>query len=173
MLIYIVRHAEAHQIGEKGIQCDEDRMLTSRGRRHSQRLGQALGRIGVKPAEIWTSPLPRARETAEELAAGFSPGPAVREFDALAPPGDEEAILERLHRGALTELALVGHEPFLGDLVSRFIHPKGALGIPLSKSSAACLAFEDFEDVQWGRGELTWLLSRQVTKALVEKKRAN
>ena len=168
MHIYLVRHAEAYPAGEQGIVTDRDRFLTPRGRRQAQRVGRALGRLGAVPAEVWTSPLVRARETAELLAAALPGSPPVVDLPALAE-GDEGRVLARLKAAAPADILLTGHAPFMGELLARFATPDGRGSIPMAKASAACL---ELEVVVSGGAELRWLLSRRVIRHLAMQRAA-
>jgi phosphohistidine phosphatase len=103
VLLVIVRHAEAAS-GEP----DELRPLTAAGRDTARVLGQRLADEGLVPDAVLTSPLLRARETAQELArpAGLEAEPDER----LAPGATAETV-----RAAAAErgetVIVVGHQP--------------------------------------------------------------
>src|SRR3954466_7196461 len=91
MNLYLIRHAEAADPAEHAT--DEERPLTDRGRDQAKRLGAALARHEVRPAVVLTSPLVRARQTAEGLLAAWkSKGPALRECPELAPGGRSKRL---------------------------------------------------------------------------------
>src|SRR6188508_3767065 len=101
--LVIVRHAEAAS-GEP----DELRPLTPDGRAVARSLGERLARDGIQPDAILTSPLLRARETAQELArpTGLEPEPDER----LAPGATAEAVRAAAEeRGQI--VVVVGHQP--------------------------------------------------------------
>ena len=101
--LVIVRHAEAAS-GEP----DELRPLTPEGRETARALGQRLAAEGLSPDAVLTSPLLRARETAQELArpAGLEPEPDER----LAPGATAEAVRAAAEaRGQI--VIVVGHQP--------------------------------------------------------------
>jgi phosphohistidine phosphatase len=101
--LVIVRHAEAAS-GEP----DELRPLTAEGRETARALGQQLARDGVRPDVVLTSPLLRARETAEELArpAGLDPEPDERLAPGATADGVRAAVQERGET-----VVVVGHQP--------------------------------------------------------------
>ena len=110
--VYFVRHAKA----EQGAGDDASRHLTSEGRRRFARLVGAIGGR-VRIARILSSPLVRARETAEILAR--STGAAV-EIDARLAAGASSAReLVAMAREATPGTALVGHNPELAEAVTR------------------------------------------------------
>ena len=65
MLLYLIRHAEAEDLGTGGITRDFDRPLTARGRSQSRALAAAFGRLGVVVDTVVASPLVRAYQTAK------------------------------------------------------------------------------------------------------------
>lgn len=132
MIVYLVRHADAVDRGADIP--DANRYLTSKGRELFRKTARTMVRSGASPDAILTSPLVRAVQTAEILAerTRFA-GPCVASA-ALAPgfalPGFR-SILSDLP--PLREVALVGHDPDLTDLLhsllsldDRFRMKKGA-----------------------------------------------
>jgi phosphohistidine phosphatase len=101
--LVIVRHAEAAS-GEP----DELRPLTAAGRDTARVLGKRLADDGLVPDAVLTSPLLRARETAQELArpAGLEPEPDER----LAPGATAEAVRAAAEERGQTVI-VVGHQP--------------------------------------------------------------
>jgi phosphohistidine phosphatase len=101
--LLIVRHAEAAS-GEP----DELRPLTPDGRATARALGERLARSGLQPDAILTSPLLRARETAQELArpTGLEPEPDER----LAPGATPESVRAAAEEHGET-VVVVGHQP--------------------------------------------------------------
>jgi hypothetical protein len=64
MKLYLVRHATASDIATS----DAERELTREGGEEARIVGAALAELGVKPSRVWSSPLVRARQTAEIVA---------------------------------------------------------------------------------------------------------
>jgi phosphohistidine phosphatase len=101
--LVIVRHADAAS-GEP----DELRPLTPEGRVTARALGQRLAEDGIRPDAVLTSPLLRARETAQEIArpAGVEPEPDER----LAPGATAEGVCAAAEERGQT-VVVVGHQP--------------------------------------------------------------
>jgi phosphohistidine phosphatase len=101
--LVIVRHAEA-AAGEP----DELRPLTPEGREAARALGEQLAAEGVRPDAVLSSPLLRARETAQELArpAGLEAEPDER----LAPGATAESVKAAVAERGQT-VVVVGHQP--------------------------------------------------------------
>jgi phosphohistidine phosphatase len=125
--LYLVRHAIA---AERGPDWPDDtrRPLTERGIRRFTAAVDGLRAAGVRIDEICTSPLVRARQTAEILSRRLAGKPAVKTLDALAPGHEPELVLAELARiTRATSVALVGHEPGLGQLAAHLIGSQAPL----------------------------------------------
>jgi len=116
--------------------------------------------LGVTCELALASPLARARETAAVLArAGVAA--AVEEADFLAPGGRIEelrswlASWRRTHRGPL---ALVGHQPSLGDWTEMLVSGEARGNLPLKKAGMAAVELPD-SGSPLGRSRLRWLVS--------------
>ncbi len=114
--IYLVRHAHASDSAD-----DAARKLSDRGHKQMKKLARLLEPSGAfQPAEIWHSPLVRARETAELLKNLLRlDGPLVEHRD-LEPGADPAVIARKLGR-ATKPVAVVGHEPHLSALASLLV----------------------------------------------------
>lgn len=133
------------------------RSLTTRGRKRTRAVLTRAKSLGLQAERLLSSPLARARQTAE-IAVSCGLAPAVVLADALAPAGDPLPLLEDWLSGgaaAPARLLLVGHEPDLGLLASHLIGaPEGA--ITLRKAGLALLRFSAGVS---GRAELRLLLT--------------
>ena len=107
MRLFVVRHAEAAP-GDP----DELRPLTDAGRAAARALGDRLAEHGLDA--VLSSPLLRARETAEAIArpAGLVAEPDER----LAPGADAEAVREAV-AGRGDTVVTVGHQPDCSEIV--------------------------------------------------------
>lgn len=115
MKLYLIRHGIAAEPSEDVK--DEARSLTREGRKKTAKVAKRLDEIGVRFDLILTSPLVRARQTAKILvAAGLCPH--LEESIDLAPGGSIQAWLrwlEQWRQSGGSELAVVGHQPNLGN----------------------------------------------------------
>src|SRR5215510_13898701 len=108
--LYLIRHGIAEARGEAWPD-DAKRLLKA---------ARALARHGVSIDVVLTSPLVRTRQTAEIVAAAFNPRPAVVNVDALAPGGNQASVLTELEKHVRRgRIAIVGHEPGIGELAAR------------------------------------------------------
>jgi phosphohistidine phosphatase len=121
MQLFVVRHAIAEDTADTGL--DADRELTKAGARKFRRNVRGLRALKIRFDRIVTSPWSRARATAKLLAKLTERG---------TPPPVETEWLCRSPRTELFDLlggtpsadsdrcgtAVVGHEPWLGELVA-------------------------------------------------------
>lgn len=165
--LYLVRHAIA---AERGPKYPDDRLrpLTPAGSRKFAESVPGLQQLDVVIDFVLTSPLVRARETAMLLAAGLRPKPAVAEIEALAPGGRPQAIAEAIktHAKKHRRIALVGHEPDIGELAARLL---GARGNVEFKKGGVCLIDTDGATPA-GPGTLRWMLTPRALRALADSK---
>jgi phosphohistidine phosphatase len=119
--LYLIRHAIAAERGEQWPD-DTKRPLTERGIARFKECVVGATRLGVAVDEIFTSPLVRATQTAALLAAGLDGKPPVKTVDTLAPGHSPEEVMAQLARTAKRRrIAIVGHEPQLGELAAHLI----------------------------------------------------
>jgi phosphohistidine phosphatase len=109
--VYLVRHAKAEPL----VTSDAERRLTPEGRRRFERHAQALA-ARMRVSQVVTSPLARARETAEILAR--ESGASVLEDGRLASGACDGEDLLALVRAAPAGAALVGHNPEIAEVVA-------------------------------------------------------
>lgn len=146
--LYLIRHGIAGQHGDYAT--DRERPLTEEGKHKTRQVADRLSSLDLKFDLILTSPLVRAKQTADILQeVGLSK--RLEEAAYLAPGGDLQAWLNWLEdwKESAKSLALVGHEPDLsawaetliwGSAQSKLILKKaGAIGLtlPLSGSPIA------------------------------------
>lgn len=102
-------------------------------------VARGLAAAGVEFDEILTSPLTRARQTADLLAKAYARPPRVTTFGALAVGGPPDAVISGLAAFSGREsLALVGHEPALGELAAALVGASQA--IPFKKGGVCCVS---------------------------------
>jgi phosphohistidine phosphatase len=162
MELYLIRHGIAAERGEE-YPDDSKRPLTSKGIASLRREAKSLNALGVTFDQIITSPLVRTRQTADILAEALQGKPPVATSDALAPAGTPAAVIQELTKHARkARVALVGHEPNLGELAARLIGAKRPLEF---KKGAICRM--DFEVLPpKGVGQLRWLLPPKVLRKI-------
>ncbi len=160
--LYLVRHAIAAVRGDKWPD-DSKRPLTHKGMARMRLAIRGLDALAVKPALVLTSPLVRAHQTAELLVDGLDSVPDLEVTDALAPGRPPSEVAEELGAYArLREIALVGHEPGIGELAAWLI---GAREPMTFKKGGACRI--DVASLPPGRtGRLIWFATPRMLRAL-------
>lgn len=160
MQLVIVRHAIAMDRGKFSEMEDDDRRrpLTDKGRDRMDRGAQGLASLVPEVDLLATSPLTRARQTAEILERHLQVGESVV-IDALVPEASPGALLDWLE-DLDTEperVAVVGHEPHLSTLVSFLLTGDAAgLDVKIKKGSAIFLTLSD--DLRPGLARLEWAI---------------
>jgi len=160
--LYLIRHGLAEERGEKWPD-DTKRPLTEQGIARLKKQARGLKRMGVTIDLVLTSPLVRARQTAEIIAAGLAPAPHITVTDALSPDGTHHAVVADLEKHARKgRIALVGHEPGIGELAARLIGARQSLEF---KKGAICRV--DFEELPpSGAGKLQWFLTPRILRSI-------
>ena len=157
MDLYLIRHADAQPLGEGGIRDDAARPLTPVGHAQCGPLAAALQRCGVRLGVVVSSPLLRARQTAEGLLRHWSePAPALELCDALAPGGKRRKLTRFVQELGHESVALVGHMPDLAEYAAWLVGSKKAR-LNLAKAGAARVEFDGTPEK--GAGVLTWLIT--------------
>ncbi len=156
MRLLVVRHGIAAP-RESFDGPDAARPLTDAGRTRMERGARGIARLVPELECIWTSPLVRARQTAQILAAAYAGKPALGEAAWLRPGADLRELAARLGSEAHREsVAIVGHEPDLSIAVSWLAAGVDGSFAPLGKGGAALLDLPGRIDA--ARATLLWLL---------------
>ena len=165
MELYILRHGDAVDRVTGGYARDEERPLTEQGREEARLAGRALAALGVRPDLLLTSPLVRARQTAELAAEALRPRRGPLESAALAPGGQPAEVLAALREaGGARAALLVGHMPDLGELVGWLVWGQPDLAVPLRTGGVCRVDLPD--QPAPGTGDLRWLLPPRLLRRL-------
>jgi phosphohistidine phosphatase len=157
MDIYVIRHADAVALGENNVNADADRPLTEVGKGQAKAVATGLQRKGVALQLILTSPLLRARQTAEGILQAWSGAPPeVQVCDQLTPGSRPRKLAKVLKQFKREPVALIGHEPDLSAWAAWVIGGKKAQ-LALAKAGVAHLTCPDGPGK--GAGTLVQLLT--------------
>lgn len=136
MKLYLIRHAiaEPRQSGRP----DATRALTPEGRERFARSVKGMKKLGITFDVLWYSPLIRAAETATFLEPLLKPKKARAQETPLLAKSPTRALLDLLEG---EEVGLVGHQPWLGELLGWLCFGDPARGehVPLKKGAVALL----------------------------------
>lgn len=169
MHLLIIRHAiaEDREVFAQTGKEDELRPLTAKGRERMKRAAMGLERI-ARIDLLAHSPLVRAVQTAEILDTVF-PSAEMVEIPELGPGQGPEQVAHWL--GFVSReatVALVGHEPDLGELVSWLTTGATRSYIHLKKGGAVLLECADRPGP--GTASLIWALGPRQLRLLASTK---
>lgn len=164
--LLVVRHAIAEDAAEwaRAHPDDAGRPLTSEGKKKMKRVADALRALVPDIRHLATSPLTRAVQTAEILAAAYDGlDPVV--VPVLAPAQSAADVTrwlagERRHE----TVAIVGHEPGLSRVVSWLLAGSERSFVEIKKGAAVLLAFPDAVDA--AAATLQWALTPSQLRGL-------
>ena len=134
MIIYFLRHADAEDLAES----DFARKLTPKGLKQAERVGDFCKRNGIKPEVFLTSPLVRARQTAEIVGKKTGVQPVIADW--LACGMTPTTLIEKLEPlSPKSSVLLVGHEPDLSTAVSFLLGLPEPGNFPIRKASLTAI----------------------------------
>ncbi|MCW5850016.1 MAG: histidine phosphatase family protein [Anaerolineae bacterium] len=171
MQLLFLRHGIAVDHGAPGYEDNDDgRPLTDEGRRVARGVARGLKTL-AEPDVILTSPLPRARQTADIVGAVLKV--QVIETPLLGLSFDPPQLMEALQlaltttaRAELSQVVLVGHEPSMSTTVGALAGP--GLNMLFKKTG---LARVDVADLSLAGGQLRWLLTPGHLRRLGQRRR--
>jgi phosphohistidine phosphatase len=134
---------------------DDERPLTRRGRKEMKRVAKFLKQLKFRPGAILSSPLPRARQTAEIAAKRL--GLQVQIEPGLAHGFDLERLRHMSTNVDAERLIIVGHEPEFSAVIKELSGSR----VKLAKAGIALME----ADEDCGSGELSWLFPPTIAKA--------
>ena len=157
MDLIILRHGEAGKSVDAASR-DAERALTVSGRKEVEEVAEGLARLKVEVGCIATSPLKRAKETANIAAKVLKNDDLVEVWDELRPEAETTELYRRLSKlKGDSGVLLVGHEPYLGKLIALLAAGNSSLEIDFKKGGLCKL---EAEFLLYGRcAKLVWLLT--------------
>ncbi len=130
-----------------------------------KRAAKGMRALEVLPDLILSSPLPRARQTAEILLAQTEGKSKLKLTENLSPAGNRRDLHTEL-RGVreLESVMLVGHQPSLGEIAGEIAWGSPDHYLELKKGGACCLDVVTLQPRP--RGTLVWLVTPAILRAL-------
>jgi phosphohistidine phosphatase len=167
MELYLLRHGLAVERGARGFEDDFSRPLTPKGRRQLRKVAVAVKKLTGSLDLILSSPLVRAKQTAEIVAGEMKLKKRLKYSNALAPGGVAAILLRQLGREkpAPEKVMLVGHEPDLSRLISVLV--TGSLQLQLDFKKAGLCKLDAVTLHAGPCATLAWLLTPKQMKAMV------
>jgi phosphohistidine phosphatase len=145
MKIYLVRHGIAEPLGEPNRYQDFRRSLTLEGSKKMREISLGLKALGVESDLLVSSPLIRAKETAEIVADVLKYMGPTEIWEELAPGTSARQTVGKLQTcEGRNSVLLVGHQPHLGFLASLLVFGDDSLSLDLKKGSVCCIEAEQF-----------------------------
>jgi phosphohistidine phosphatase len=150
MLLYLLRHADA----ESSAASDELRGLSEKGLRQAGDVARFCEAREIAPDVILTSPLLRARQTAEIVAKQAGAELVIQPWltSGMIP---DEALAELRAFSKMKSVMLVGHEPDFSQLAARLLGLPSSERLRLRKASLTCI---EIESLKGGTGALQFML---------------
>lgn len=156
MLIYLLRHEKAQE-RIPGFP-DSERQLTPSGLMNAMKKAKRLRKKLKNISYIFSSPYPRALQTAEVYANALEIADKLKTEISLIAGSNASQILKHLAAtldpGSKDEVMLVGHETWLSELASLFICGTTKANVGLKKGGIMKLNVEVFAP---HGGQLVWL----------------
>jgi phosphohistidine phosphatase len=160
--LYLVRHAIAAERGPK-YPDDNLRPLTKEGIDKMRTAARGLADLDPEIDVVISSPLVRAKQTAEILLGELEPTPAHGLLEELSPGYSPADLAEALGRYETHRtIALVGHEPDLGTFAAWLIGAHKA--IPFKKGGIACFEVTAFPPTR--SSTLLWAATPRMLRGL-------
>lgn len=160
--LYLIRHGVAAERGEE-FPDDSKRPLTNAGISRLRKEAKALDALGVAFDHIIASPLVRTKQTADIFAESLKSKPSMSQSDALAPAGTTTAVVQELAKHMRKgRIALVGHEPNIGELAARLIGAR--MPLEFKKGGICRIDFEVFPPK--GIGQLRWFVTPRMLREI-------
>jgi len=158
MNVYILRHGIAVEHGAAGYENDDERPLTGKGERKMWAIARAIEALEISFDSILSSPLVRARQTAEIVAEALKCKKRMELTDTLSPQHSAKPLIEYLQKQrAVDDVLLVGHEPFLSQFISLLISGDSETSVLLKKGGFCKLSTDHLKHGKCAT--LEWLLT--------------
>ncbi|HDR74332.1 MAG TPA: phosphohistidine phosphatase SixA [Methanoculleus sp.] len=161
MDLYILRHGKAGTHVADQI-ADEKRPLSDTGAQEMEAIARWIAARRIPFDLVATSPMPRARQTAEIIVRACGIEQRLVEWDELAQGHDPSTVIARLQAecgpdACPSAVMIMGHEPGLSALISHIVAGHTNAGIVLKKGGMARIREVSISPAV--RGQLTWLLT--------------
>jgi phosphohistidine phosphatase len=161
MRLLLIRHGIAVERGTPGVP-DDERALTKRGIRRFREAAQGLAVILRRPDALLTSPLVRARETADIAGEAWGKLKPI-DVPALAGGSFEQVVQVLGQYPVDATVVLVGHEPDLSSHLAKLLGTSHAGRLTFRKGGAALV---EVPGDPAGGGALIWYLSPRLLRRL-------
>lgn len=147
MLIYFLRHAEAEDCADS----DFKRKLTAKGLEQADKVGKFCARLGLLPDIVLTSPVIRARQTAEITCKRLNDPPLTVEPWIACGMSAASCLGELRGFEQYSNVMIIGHEPDFSETISVMIGLPKPERLHIRKASLTAINLRSF---QTGGGQI-------------------
>ncbi len=161
MELYIIRHGIAI---DRSAEINEfDRYLTDEGKNELKIIGQGLKKIGINFDLIMSSPLIRAKQTAEIIAheTGYDIK-KIKETEYLEIGSNWKKAFDLIDNDE--HVAFIGHNPMLSEMVCAILCGELNGNTPMKKAGVCRISMISKKIFS---GELKWFIPPKIFKSLV------
>jgi len=167
MQIYIIRHGDAIDQADPRVTGDAMRWLTDTGHDEVIISARLLAKLGVAPDLVLTSPMIRAKQTAQIVTNLIGPASGPVESEHLIYGGSLAEVLEDVvQHGRPASVVLAGHMPSVGALVGYLAWGMPENGVPFRTAEVCRIDLPD-ESPLPGFGDLRWLIPPKIARKLL------
>jgi len=167
MRLYIVRHAIASPHGTPGVQ-EDDRALTDEGVQKMREAAAGLRALDYIPEMVLSSPLLRARQTAELLLEVFGKGIELKITHSLTPSGSRQELYRELaiYDKKVKAVMLVGHQPSLGEIAGEIAWGSADHYVEFKKGGVCAIDLDSVRGIP--KGKMVSLLTPSILRKVAE-----
>ena len=167
MELYIIRHGDAIDRADPHVTDDAMRWLTDKGRDEVAVSARLLAQLTVAPDVVLTSPMVRARQTAEIITDLIGPDGGAHVSEHLVYGGSLAGVLEDiLQRDRPRRVVLAGHMPSVGALVGYLAWNMPEINVPF-RTGEVCRVDLPNDTAQPGYGDLRWLIPPKIAQKIL------
>lgn len=166
MDIFILRHGDANADSKK-ITDDSKRALTEAGIKEIENVAGLFAEFDVEISHIFTSPLKRARQTAEIILKNQKKT-KLNELAELKPEGTPREALKKIIKQTSSTILITGHNPLLVDIINHITNTEKQIadGLALKTGGLAKIKITALEPQL--RGHLEWLLTPKLIRKVIK-----
>ena len=156
--LFILRHAVAESRENWAPKSERERPLTRKGEKEMFRVAKGMKKLDLDFDLVLSSPFVRAKRTAEIAAEVLGLERKLKFSEKLGADAEPEPFITEARRlfGSAGKVLLVGHEPFLSELISLFVRGDTDVAIKFKKAG---LCKVSLDSIKPGDGILEWLLT--------------
>ena len=160
MNLYLMRHANAG-LSRGNPTLDAKRALIKDGKEQCILMARTMSALKVQVDVIVSSPLKRARQTAQLVGTEMGYDARVEVSPALEPDADYAQFQKMLaHYAGFESVLVVGHNPNIFQFLGRLITGNGGAAIRMRKGSVARLKMDRHPAL------LQWLIDPRSARAI-------